>query len=318
MTSSMNRTLSSGMAEVSAVLAAEGPAPDVTLMEPSAGRAEAERANARWNVDLPEMAAVSDLIVPSDGPLGAVDVPLRLLVPHGARPGLVLYVHGGGFAFCSPATHERCARMLAVASGMAVALPAYRLAPEHPFPAGLKDVVSCIRRGMQVVAGHGVVPGPLFLAGDSAGANLALAAMLLDGADAISGALLFYGVYDADFDSESYRFFAEGPGLTRGKMQRYWDWYVADAALRDDPLIAPLKAHDQALKALPPLHLVAAGIDPLLSDSIAFANRLAELGRVERLHIVSGVVHGFLQMSLLLPEARAVLADAGAFIRAHA
>ena len=149
-------------------------------------------------------------------------------------------------------------------------------------------------------------------------ANLAVAAMLHDGADAISGALLFYGVYDADFDNESYRFFAEGPGLTRGKMQRYWDWYVADAALRDDPLIAPLKAHDQALKALPPLHLVAAGIDPLLSDSIAFANRLAELGRVERLHIVSGVVHGFLQMSLLLPEARAVLADAGAFIRAHA
>jgi acetyl esterase len=72
------------------------------------------------------------------------------------------------------------------------------------------------------------------------------------------------------------------------------------------------------LKALPPLHLVAAGIDPLLSDSIAFANRLAGLGRAERLHIVPGVVHGFLQMSLLLPEARAVLADAGAFIRAHA
>lgn len=317
MTHAMDRTLSPGMAEVSAVLAAEGPAPDVTLMEPAAGRAEAERANARWNVDLPDMATVSDLTVPADGPFGAMDVPLRLLVPHGARPGLVLYVHGGGFAFCSPATHERCARMLAEAAGMAVALPAYRLAPEHPFPAGLKDVVSCVRQAMQVAAGHGVVPGPLFLAGDSAGANLAVAAMLHDGAAGISGALLFYGVYDADFDSESYRFFAEGPGLTRGKMQRYWNWYVADAALRNDPLVAPQKAGDDALRGLPPLHLVAAGIDPLLSDSIAFADRLAELGRAERLHIVPGVVHGFLQMSLLLPEARAVLADAGAFIRAQ-
>lgn len=314
----MDATLSRGMAEVSAVLAAEGPAPDVTLMEPSVGRAEAERANARWNLDLPDMAATIDLTVPADPALDAGAVPLRLLVSHGARPGLILYVHGGGFAYCSPATHERCARLLAVEAGIAVALPDYRLAPEHAFPAGLRDVVSCVRHAMPLVAAHGVQPGPLFLAGDSAGANLAVAAMLDGGAATIAGALLFYGVYDADFDSESYRFFAEGPGLTRGKMQRYWNWYVADLALRADPLAAPAKAGDDMLASLPPLHLVAAGIDPLLSDSIAFAGRLAALGRPERLTVVPGVVHGFMQMSLLLPEARAALADAGAFIRARA
>ncbi len=128
-------------------------------------------------------------------------------------------------------------------------------------------------------------------------------------------ALLFYGVYAADFETEAYRTFADGPGLTRGKMQRYWDFYLKDEAARADPLASPALAGEAALRALPPLHLMAAGVDPLLGDSLDLERRLQALGRPERLEIVPGVVHGFLQMTNELPQAREALGRAAQFVR---
>ena len=130
-----------------------------------------------------------------------------------------------------------------------------------------------------------------------------------------AGALLFYGVYDADFETASYRQFVDGPGLTTAKMQRYWNWYVGEHDRRRDPLVSPLRASDDALRALPPLYLMAAGIDPLLSDSLNLAARLQSLGRQETVAIVPGVVHGFLQMSNELLAARQALAAAGSAAR---
>jgi acetyl esterase len=129
--------------------------------------------------------------------------------------------------------------------------------------------------------------------------------------------MLFYGVFDADFETASYRRVRDGPGLTRGKMQRYWDWYLPDPAARATPLAAPLRASDAELAALPPIGLLAAGVDPLLSDTLNLAARLRALGRSGEATVVPGVTHGFLQMSLGLPQARDALAEAAAFIRRH-
>ncbi|MEX6508944.1 alpha/beta hydrolase [Jiella sp. M17.18] len=299
----------------------DGPLPDPTTLPPAEGRRRAADGNRRWNVDLPQMAASEDLSVPADPALGTPAIRCRLHVAADARPGLVVFVHGGGFAFCSPETHERAARVLAAESGRAVLLPDYRLAPEHPYPAGLTDVVATLRALPRLAATAGIPPEPLFLAGDSAGANLALASLLhemrADRPVAAAGALLFYGNYDADFESPSFRFFAEGPGLTRAKMQRYWRFYVGDRDMRGDALACPVHASRAELAALPPLHLLAAGVDPLLSDTLALETRLADAGRSERADIVPGVVHGFLQMTHDLAAAREVLAAAGGFVRAH-
>jgi acetyl esterase len=295
-----------------------GPQVDPTTLPASEGRTLSEAANRRWNRNLPEMANVAETLVPADRELGSVDCRVKVLVPAGARAGAILFVHGGGFAFCSPDTHERCARVLAVESGLPVLLPDYRLAPEHPFPAGLCDVVACLRAAIPSAEQAGVIDGPLLVAGDSAGANLALAALLheqSEGRSPAAGALLFYGVYDADFDTPSYRHFVDGPGLTTGKMQRYWNWYAADPEQRRHSLMSPLHASDTSLCDLPPLHLMAAGIDPLLSDSLNFAARLQSLGRPERVTVIPGVVHGFLQMSNELLAARQALADAGSAAR---
>ena len=286
--------------------------PDPTLLAPAEGRAQNARANAWWNRDLPEMAIAQDVTIPGDESLGTGPVRARRLVPPEARGGVLLFVHGGGFAFCSPETHERCARVLALETGLTVLVPDYRLAPEHPFPAGLKDVVASLRAAPDLAA----APGKVVVSGDSAGANLALAALLHEIAEGRStpadAALLYYGNFGTDFGTESYVTFSEGPGLTRGKMQRYWAWYLSDPQDSRNPLAAPLRAHTAALAALPPVRLIAAAVDPLLSDSLALGGRLG----IE-VTVVPGVTHGFLQMSRDLPQARAALAGGAAFIREH-
>ncbi|MFN7024185.1 MAG: alpha/beta hydrolase [Pseudorhizobium sp.] len=311
--------LSPEMAALMARIAAEtGLQPDPTTMPPAEGRAQTEQGNRRWNADLPPMAAVTDTFIEADAKLGSERVRLKILVPPDPGEGAILFVHGGGFAFCSPESHERCARVLALESGLPVLLPDYRLAPEHPYPAGLRDVMASIKQALAVSRPHGVRPGPVVLCGDSAGANLALAAMLHEEATeypAIAGALLFYGTYAVDFATVSYRIFKDGPGLTTSKMQRYWQWYGGDHDVSTDPLACPLLASDEALKALPPLYLMAAGVDPLLSDSITLHERLQRLGRKETLTVVPGVTHGFLQNTLDLAAAREALAAAGAEAR---
>ncbi|MDD7973056.1 alpha/beta hydrolase [Roseinatronobacter alkalisoli] len=276
---------------------------DPTTLEPQQGRTLAALTNLRWNEDLPVMADARVV-------MHAGSIPARWVVPPNDNGrDAILHVHGGGWAFCSPTTHEGAARRLALACGCPVLTFDYRKAPEHPWPAGLDDVAE---------AWHARDPARRWsLAGDSAGANLALCAMLrliAEGAVLPAQALLFYGVYGADFETESYVANAAGPGLTRAKMQRYWDWY-APQELRSTPEVAPLLADDAALAALPPLYLNAAMLDPLFSDSAQLVARLRALGRDDPFDRIDGVVHGFMQMGLVLPEAREAFARAGKVFR---
>lgn len=311
----LSGTLSAeSLALMEKTLAELGQLPDPTTLAPGEGRAQSLFANARCNVDLPPMQRVSEVWIDEDLELGSARCRVKVLVPEGASNGAILFVHGGGFAFCSPETHERCARVLAIESGMPVVLPDYRLAPECPFPSGLKDVVSTLRHLFSATSASGVSFGPLLVSGDSAGANLAIAAMLHEeeaGCALPDGGLLFYGNYARSFETESYRSFSEGPGLTRGKMQRYWDFYAGDQEIESNPLACPLAATDEQLAAISPLYLMAAEVDPLLSDTLILSERLRALGRSDELRIVPGVMHGFLQNTYELSSAREALAAAG-------
>lgn len=281
--------------------AEDGTPPDPTLLPPAEGRALSEALNRRWNSLRPAMGR--ELIVETaDGRRAYVFVP-----PGDTGQRAILYIHGGGWTYCSAATHEGAARQLAQASGAAVVTFDYRLAPEHPYPAGLEDCLAIWAGREAILPGRG-----WSVAGDSAGANLAMALMLrLQGRDLPQAALLFYGVWDADFDSPSYQAMADGPGLTRDKMRRYWDFY-ADAGLRrGDPCLTPANAPDAMLAGLPPLYLNAAEIDPLCSDSQRLAARLRALGRSDVFDLVPGVIHGFMQMSLWLPQSAAAYRRAG-------
>ncbi|NDR58813.1 alpha/beta hydrolase [Aliiruegeria sabulilitoris] len=266
------------------------------------GRMLALLNNLRWNENLPKMAEARTVL--------HAGMPSRLVVPENdAGSDAILHVHGGGWAFCSPATHEGAARRLAVACRAPVLTIDYRLAPEHPYPCGLEDCLA---------AWEACEPDRRWsIAGDSAGANLCLALMLrllADGRDMPAAALLFYGVYGADFETESYVEQAEGPGLTRAGMRAYWNLYALPEQ-RADPLVAPLCASDPDLARLPPLYLNSAELDPLRSDTELLVARLRAIGRSDRHDLCRGVIHGFMQMGNALPEAQIAFERVGETFR---
>lgn len=278
-------------------------------------RAQFEQSNRRWNVELPEMAIAREIALPAT----SAPAPLRatLRVPIRARPGFILYLHGGGWMFGSPHTHERAIRMLAESCRMAVIAPFYRRAPEAPFPAGLEDCKAAWQAAHAAAAEHGIEVGPAGISGDSAGANLAMATMLSALREGTAGphfAMLFYGVYGADFSTASYRMPDPPYGLTAERMRAYWDRYAPQPVSRNDPLAAPLNASEDALAALPPLFLNAAELDPLRDDTLGLYERLRDLGRHDVCHLHRGVVHGFMQMTVALEEARTAFALAAEWL----
>ena len=277
-----------------------------------------DKTTERWNAEQPDVAGVE----PVD--IGAMPgVAAEMIVPHFAEPGCILFLHGGGWAFGNLKSHARFARLLAETTGSRVLAVDYRLAPEHPYPAALDDSRAAWRWLIERAENSSDLDGPLAVAGDSAGANLAVALALDAVSTGIRGPdliLSFYGAFRAGTDSASYRRFAEGFGLTRAMMGRFWDWYVppGEPDRRRDPLVSPLDASDDFLRALPPVFLNAAGLDPLLSDTLAFRDRLAEVGLPHELAVYPGVHHGFMQMTLRLAAAREAFARAATFTRSQA
>jgi acetyl esterase len=245
-----------------------------------------DRNAANWNTPLPDM-------VTRDLTLGGVTC--RLLQPDLGR-GTIVFIHGGGWTFGSPTSHERCARLLSQAAEMKVLLPDYRLAPEHPCPAAIDDILAVMAA---------LPDRPVVLFGDSAGANIALAAALAGAPAALLS--LAYGCFAPLFDTASHRDLGGGSfGLTTTRMRWFWDNWQGRAR---DARAAPLNGK---FAGLPPVHLLAAGLDCLRDDSFVLAERLADADVPVRLDVVPGVVHGFLQMSSRLGPARdaiATLAD---------
>ena len=293
--------------------------PDPSTMTIAEARTMRARSAERTNADLPEVESVTRVAVPSLS--GSTAVACDLIVPKHASPGCIVYLHGGGWVHGNLVSHARLARMLAITTGTRVLYVDYRLAPEHPYPAGLDDAVAAWRWCIAQSSRDNGFRGKLAVAGDSAGANLALCSVLREmeaGRRLPDVALLFYGVYADDFDSPSYqRFGTGGYGLTRKSMAGLWDLYAPGGAgpgsLRDDALLCPVMASEAALARLPPLYLCAAGLDPLLFDTIALAERLDAAGATYDVNIHEGVQHAFMQHTARLEEARRAFRLAGDF-----
>lgn len=242
----------------------------------------------------------------------------RLYVPPGNAPRPVaLYLHGGGWVFGDIDTHDGTMHWLAAASGCAVLGIDYRLAPEHPFPAAHEDALAATTFIRSGALGPACDATRVALAGDSAGANLALGALLAmrdAGQTLPDTACLFYGCYAPIFDTPSNAANGDGAFILSTEMMRwYWAQFLGALAPENaPPACAPLFAD---LAGLPPLYLNSAGLDPLLDDTTMLASRLAAAGVRYRLDAWPGVIHGFLRMARDLPMARSALIAAGAHLR---
>lgn len=220
-------------------------------------------------------------------------IPGVLLMPRDRPIGLVTYLHGGGWVIGAPADYEVLARTLVAESGCALLLPDYRLAPECPFPSGLEDCEDAVLwswHQRERLLGHA---GPLVVAGDSAGGNLATAAAaaLRERVD-LAGQILIYPVTDADFDTNSYRDYGQGLPLTREDMRWFFEHYAPPVAWAD-PRITPLRS--LPVRFMPPTVVVTAENDVLRDEGEAYAARLHAEGVEVMLRRYPGMTHGFIR-----------------------
>ncbi|MEL7168018.1 MAG: alpha/beta hydrolase [Bacteroidota bacterium] len=281
------------------------PPPDYSNL---AAAREGVRQMARFGppVDVSQLA-VTDSTVP--GFDGAPDVPVRVYAPEpetapeavvdGRRPALV-FMHWGGFVLGDLNTeHARCAR-LARAVGAVVVSVDYRLAPEHPYPAGLDDSHAALAWVHSEADALGVDRERIAVGGTSAGAGLAAALALRardarradPAAPAVAFQYLGYPVLDDRCQTGSARAYTDTPNWSAEANRRMWDLYLAPED-RDAPpaTAAPARARD--LDGLPAAYLWTAEFDPLRDEGADYAQVLAEAGVEVEHHAFARAVHGF-------------------------
>jgi monoterpene epsilon-lactone hydrolase len=224
---------------------------------------------------------------------------------------VIIVVHGGGFNSGSTITHRELAARLSLAAGVPVLIFDYRLAPEHPFPAGLDDAVAVYRN---LISGS-THPEQIIVFGDSSGANLATAMLLVlraHGDPLPRAAVLASPWLDLTLSGESIETHAElDPLISRRGLQRAVDFYLGTAK-PDALLVSPLFAD---LTGLPPTLIQVGDQELLLSDSLRFAEKAEAAGVDVTLEVWPGMWHTWHGWAAALPEAQEAIDAIGQYIR---
>jgi acetyl esterase len=287
--------------------------PDRTVASIAEVRAASERTGAFLGEGSVPLKNERDLSLP--GPHG--QVPCRLYLPDDReRPPLLIFAHGGGFMQGSIASWDHFLRDLVRQSGVAALSVDYQLSPEVKFPVAFEEMVAMVRLAAREGAGFGIDPSRLAVGGDSAGANLALAAALAMrdvGERALRFQLLIYGCFSTDCDSPSWQRFGQGAGLSQSQMKWIWQTYLETPEQYGDWRAAPLLAD---LAGVAPAHLIVGSLDPLLDDSNMLAAKLKAAGVPHQLMVYQGINHGFIRYARLIGTSRRAIGDCAAALTA--
>ena len=266
--------------------------PAVDLSEPARARAaSAARRGQAPPYEPPIPLAVADRLVPglADDP----DVAVRVYAPAGRSdvlPGLV-YIHGGGFVIGSVDGDDTRTREIAGTVEAVVVSVEYRLAPEHPFPAGLRDCFAALTYLAKNAAELGVDPRHIGVAGNSAGGGLAAATALMardQGGPELCMQYLSIPELDDRLETPSMRAYTDTPVANRANVIITWQHYLAGQ--QATAYAAPARAAD--LTGLPPSYVAVCEFDPLRDEGIQYAQRLVQAGVPVELHLYPGTFHG--------------------------
>lgn len=314
----------------------QSPLPPTYALSTASARAVAEEFFAP---DDPEpVPDVGEFAIP--GPES--DVPLTVYHPDGEGPHPVLvYFHGGGWTLCSRNTHDNVCRAICNRADCVVVNVEYRLAPEHPFPAGLEDCYAAVEWVAEYGERFGADPDRIAVGGDSAGGNLAAAVSLMagdervvqnhsrpagdasepqareradgndinttesaatDALDIAHQVLVYPAVASPTLQRfASYETNGEGYLLERESIYNYYRNYLPERSQRRNEYAAPLLARD--LSELPSATILTAGFDPLCDEGQAYADRLEEAGVDVSRHHYEGMIHGFVNFAGTMDDA---------------
>ena len=223
---------------------------------------------------------------------------------------VLLYFHGGGFTVGSSTTHEALCKHLAHLAQCAVLSLDYRLAPEHTFPTAHHDAFDALHWLVKHAPELGLDPTRIAMGGDSAGGTLTAATAIAarDAGIALRLQLMFYPGCSSEHMASADTF-EKGFLLEKSSIDYFYRHYLPNAADRSDPRFSPLLVQD--VSGLAPAWLGLAECDPLVDEGVAYADLLRMAGVPVDLEIYRGVVHGFVNMGRVIPEAKRAHADAG-------
>ncbi len=276
-------------------------------------RANMERLAGALAGKPPKLNSIQDIEISTD--FGALPARLYKPVDNPSLPVLVFY-HGGGYIRGSLDSHDGLCARLAKYGGFAVLSVEYRLAPEHKFPAAVDDAIAAFNWAVEHGAGYGLDPSNVAVGGDSSGGCRAAAGV--QQAKAGNGALpvfqmLLYPTLDAHLSAASYQLFEDGYFLTYDRIRDYRDMYLNNASERDDFRASPILNPD--LAGLPPALIITAGFDPLRDEAESYGKALQAAGVSVGTVRFPSMVHGFMSMTAILPQAEKAVHQAAEALR---
>ena len=286
------------------LLAKEAGYPALQDLSPIKAR---EAYAAGWSImqsDGGEVASVKDIEITID----PATLKLRVYRGQGTDTNQVLpcilFLHGGGWVIGGLDSHDRLCRRLANVAQLCVVAVDYRLAPEHPFPAGLHDSVAAWRWIHEHANDLQIDVSSIGVGGDSAGGNLAAVLALMGRDGEVSAPVyqaLIYPVTDLTASSHSYAAVTEDVPLTAATMHYFINHYTPNEEDRLHWKASPLRV--ESLRGVAPAMVMTVAHDPLCDEGKAYAHRLMEAGsRVSALHF-NDHVHGLLGMGKWVPAA---------------
>ncbi|SHF21173.1 Acetyl esterase/lipase [Microbulbifer donghaiensis] len=252
--------------------------------------------------------------------------PLRLTIvkPQGSKGTLpvFMYFHGGGWVLGDYPTHERLIRDLVNRSGAAAVYVDYTPSPEAKYPTAINQAYAATKWVAEHGKEIGVDGSRLAVAGNSVGGNMAAVVALMakdKGTPKIRFQLLLWPVTDANFDTASYKEFADGHFLTRNMMRWFWDNYTTNPKERAEIYASPLRATTAQLKGLPPALVQTAEMDVLRDEGEAYARKLNDAGVTVTAVRYNGMIHdyGLLNPLSNVPAVQDALDQAGAELKDH-
>lgn len=250
---------------------------------------------------------IQDLAIPA----ADIRISARIYAPDDAKPcPIMLYLHGGGYVKGGIEESDAFCRNLARVARHLVVSIAYRLAPEHPFPAALDDAVAATVWTGTHAGEVGGTPGPVVVCGESAGGNLAAVTCLSLRADprvSIRYQVLLQPVVDFTLSFPSIAMAPAECLVPRDDLAWYYRSYCSDRCDARDPRVSPIFAEN--LSDLPPALIIAAEYDTLRDEAQAYAERLQAAGVATRYVCARGMVHGFLQMRGMVADAQTAIEE---------